>query len=212
MKIAKRKIPDFILEFLHDFIGKKVAGIIIPPQSILQPQKNILITQEITITLYDATWGYLRLKPKVLETVGIKNMDLDNHQGILAFVERNLNPMNNSHERVYLPSYGMTIEYSEFIIKKIEVYGQNFQLNKEGKNIGKLLNRRNYVKGNLVIENDSVLILYSEIGNQIIVSVEMGNLLIGFDDVYKNQLISQPFLAYVSYENPVMLELNYIIE
>ena len=211
MKTAKRKIPDFIIECLSDCIQKKIAEIVLPPQTILQPERNLLITNEITILLYDATWGYLRIKPCVLQTQNIKQMDLDNHQGLLLFIERNNNPIKDLSNRTPPPSYGFRLEYSSFIINRIEVYGQDFQLDENGKNIGKLLKVKDYKSNNVVIQNDSVIILYNEKGDRIIIAAEMGNLVIGFDEDYKKGLLSQGFMGYANYETPVMLELNYTL-
>lgn len=212
MKTARKKILDYQLEWIKDFIGKKVAGIVLAPPTFLQPEEYRVITHEFSMSIFDAVeWGYLNMKAGVLILDGISSMDLDYYQGFCFTLYRNNNPLDKQHEKIFLPTYGTLFEYSNFVINKIEIYGINFQLDKYWNNIFKIEEAEGYNKENVVVETDSVIIFYGEGQKCIVISAEMRELIIGFGDDYKQSIITRPNFGYTTPENPIFLELNHII-
>jgi hypothetical protein len=207
MKSAKSKINDFDLECLKGFIGKKIMNITLPPNAILQPQRSWVIANELTMILYDAEWGSLRIKPRILRLKGIESFDLDHKQGLNLFISKASMPSDNIH-LAYPPSYGTSIEYSEFVIHKIEIYGASYQLDANGKCVGKLLKKTDYVKNNVVVEYDSVIIFYGQGDLLLVLEAHTGLLSIGFSTESKKEIISRPINMH---DNPIFLEINYVI-
>ena len=60
---AFQVIQDFKVELLKNWIGKKVASIIMPPDTLFNPSKCKFSSRVVTISLYDcfkAGWAEFR--------------------------------------------------------------------------------------------------------------------------------------------------------
>ncbi len=206
MKVVKKNISQLTLDNLKGNVRKKIAGIVVPPNSIFQPQRNSLIASEITIELFDATWGYINIRYASLDLIA-------ENGGLHIYVEKNLNLSEEYHQKQPLPTYGLNIEYNEFVISKIEIYGLHDFIDKDERIISDISNKINKKDLALEIDNHSLIIFTSTNGDDIVIKAETGLLLIGFDKNFKNEFLNREYNIHYSNSNyKLLLKQRYKID
>jgi hypothetical protein len=174
MKKVYRTFNEYEIQLLQNWIGKKIGSIILPPDTLFNPDQVKLSVRKMTLTLFDCVEaGYAEIFARKFENKFEEEVASQISPNIsITFLNSYIpSVFDTKTAQEPLPTYGTQIDYgiNGFVIKKIEIYQESLLIHQQNNQLGILKEDMEDHLNCTQILSDCVLVIYDITDNRTLI-------------------------------------------